>query len=64
MKKQEIRVEQIDNQLALAANSDFELQRVGGMESLNMMKDMVEAVKRSYKPGDTTRVGVSFVDVF
>ena len=57
-------IEQIDNQLVLAANSDFELQRVGGMESLNMMKEMVAAVKRNYKTGDTARIGVSFGDVF
>lgn len=57
-------IEQIDNQLVLAANSDFELQRVGGLESLNMMREMLAAVKRDYRSSETTRIGVSFGDVF
>lgn len=57
-------IEQLDNQLHLAANSDFELQRVGGMESLNAMKFLVENIKRNYRSGETAKVGVSFGDVF
>ena len=57
-------IEQIDNQIALAANSQFELERVGGMESLNMMKEMVSVIKHNYRSKKTAHLGVSFGDLF
>lgn len=58
-------LEEMEAALAGAAMADADaLIRVGGMESLNAMKEMHARLKSSYKTGDTARMGVSFTSIF
>ncbi|QDJ96970.1 head maturation protease [Aeromonas phage D3] len=40
------------------------LERVGGMESLNAMREMHDRLKQNYRTGETVRMGASFADIF
>ncbi|UQT03352.1 prohead core protein protease [Serratia phage vB_SmaM-Yubaba] len=56
-------IEKLDHALATATSGE-ELDRVGGMEALGQYRDMLSAIKKNYRTGETTTMGVSFTDIF
>ncbi|QDB70402.1 hypothetical protein CF8_0233 [Aeromonas phage CF8] len=57
-------IEQLGNCLANAANDTEALQRVGGMEALNDMRQLHDRIKANYVKGSTVKLGVQFSSIF
>lgn len=56
-------IEKLDHALSTAVAGE-ELDRVGGMEALGQYRDMLSAIKKNYRTGETTNMGISFTDIF
>lgn len=57
-------IERLDEAVRTATADQEALARVGGMESLNIYKDVLANIKDNYRKYDTVNVGVSFTDIF
>jgi len=57
-------IERLDEALHAATDNQDALVQVGGMETLDHYREMLNIIKTNYRSGETTTIGKSFTDIF